>query len=130
MDEPIKTRVLIVDDEPVCVEFIVEWLVPLGYEMATAFDGDQAIAKSTEFKPNFVILGVMMPRLTGLEAAPHILKILPESKIIFITSGSNVAYPEFIKGYKQCGFDVGCLLGKPFSRAELIEKLRYVGCPV
>jgi CheY-like chemotaxis protein len=128
MDDAIKTRLLVVDDEE--VEIIVRLLSPLGYEIATAFDGDEAISRSREFKPNFVILNIMMPRMIGLHAAPEILKILPECKIIFTTSGTRVSNPEFIKGYEEDGFDVGCLLGKPFSREDLIEKLRFVGCPV
>jgi CheY-like chemotaxis protein len=95
LDDRIKTRLLVVDDEEVMVAIIFSMLSPLGYEIATALDGQGAISRSRDFKPNFCILNVVMPRMSGLEAALEITKVLPECKIIFTTSTLNIENPEF-----------------------------------
>jgi len=62
-----RGRILVVDDEPAITDFIALGLHHEGYEVATAGDGHQGLRAVDEFKPDLVILDVMMPRLDGFE---------------------------------------------------------------
>src|SRR5438105_4576258 len=61
------TRVLVVDDEPHIVDFITLGLQRLGYEVRSAYEGQQGLAAVQEWQPDVVILDVMLPGLDGLQ---------------------------------------------------------------
>ena len=63
-------KILIVDDEPDIVEVISYTLRTKGYLIAVAKDGREAIKKAKEFKPDLILLDVMMPFKDGLETKP------------------------------------------------------------
>ena len=60
-------KILIVDDEPSIVNVITAYLKPEGYEVFTASDGNQAIKAAHAFKPDLVILDIMLPGMDGIE---------------------------------------------------------------
>ena len=59
-------KILIVDDDPSIIRTMTEALEPLGYEIASAPDGNQGLACIEFFKPQLVILDLMMPKRSGL----------------------------------------------------------------
>src|ERR1700733_16306034 len=84
-------RILIADDEPDILEIIQYNLVKEGYEIRTAKDGDEALAKATAFRPDMIILDIMMPKKTGVEVC-EILRSQPsfkETLILFLTALSD-----------------------------------------
>jgi CheY-like chemotaxis protein len=62
-------RILIVDDEPINLEFFDVMLSKLGFEIEKAVDGEQALQKIRETNPDLIILDNIMPRLSGWEVA-------------------------------------------------------------
>lgn len=60
-----KTRILIVDDEPEVLEFLGKRLASRGYEVFTASDGDKGLRVAEENKPDLIVLDVMMPVKDG-----------------------------------------------------------------
>ncbi|HKG67367.1 MAG TPA: response regulator, partial [Segetibacter sp.] len=60
-------KVLIVDDEADILEIISYNLIKEGYEILTAKNGIEALEKVRPFKPNLVILDIMMPKMSGVE---------------------------------------------------------------
>ncbi len=54
-----------------------------------AADGFEAVQKARELKPNVILLDLMMPRMDGIEAIPEILRVLPDAKILVLTSYSD-----------------------------------------
>lgn len=89
MDFPGK--ILVVDDEPDIVEFISYNLKSKGYQIATASDGVEAVKKAREFKPDLVLLDVMMPNKDGMQALREIRQSpgLENIAIIFLTALSD-----------------------------------------
>ena len=84
-------KILVVDDEPDIVEFITYNLKNKGYLVASARDGVEAIRKAKEFKPNLILLDMMMPNKDGIETIKE-LRTMPEfddTAIIFLTALSD-----------------------------------------
>lgn len=81
-------KVLIADDEPDILEILSFNLLKEGYDVATAKDGDEAIDKAYKFKPNLIILDMMMPKKTGVQVC-QILRSQDHFKdtlIMFLTA--------------------------------------------
>lgn len=116
-----KHKVLIVDDEPNIVlplQFLME---QNNHDVGVASSGEEAIEKIMQFKPDLVLLDIMLPGIDGYEVC-EIIRLNPEwkhTKIIFLTA----------KG-RDMDIAKGMLLGadayitKPFANAEVIEKVR------
>lgn len=87
-------KILVVDDEPDIVEFITYNLKSKGYLIASARDGVEAVRKAKEFRPNLILLDVMMPNKDGIETIKE-LRNLPEfddTAIIFLTALNDMKY--------------------------------------
>jgi len=84
-------KILIVDDEPDIVEFISYNLKSKGYQTATAYDGIEALRKAKEFRPDLVLLDVMMPNKDGMQTLREMRQTpdLESVAIIFLTALSD-----------------------------------------
>lgn len=69
-------KILLVDDDPLLVRMYQKKLENDGYTVATADDGDVALTKVAEDKPDLILLDIMMPKVTGLD----VLKKLQENE--------------------------------------------------
>lgn len=76
-----KTRVLLVDDDTTLLDMYKERLEIAGFEVVTAVNGEEALAKAVESVPNVILLDIMMPKINGFDAL-NILKNTPETKNI------------------------------------------------
>ena len=99
-------RVLIVDDPDLWQDFIVERLQrhPDVLVVGFASDGLEAIRKTEELKPDLVLLDVFLPKLNGLETARRMRKLLPELRILFLSSESTPAIIETAFRVGGCGY--------------------------
>ena len=84
-------RILVVDDFAPWRKFVSSMLVlkPEFEVVGDASDGGKAVEKAVELKPDLVLLDINMPVLNGIEAARQIRKLVPESKIIFLSQESS-----------------------------------------
>jgi len=84
---PSTIRVLVVDDYEPFRKFVIETLKqrPALQIVGQAFDGQEAVQKAEELKPDLILLDIGLPTLNGIAAAREIRKLTPESKIIFVT---------------------------------------------
>ncbi len=83
-----KNKILLVDDEEDILEFLSYNLIKEGYEIRTASNGLSAIKTADSFKPDLVILDIMMPGMDGIELCNH-LRVLESTKkclIAFLTA--------------------------------------------
>ena len=116
-----KYRVLVVDDRWENRAFLVDLLLPLGFEVAEAADGQDCLRQALEIKPDVILLDMIMPIMDGFEATQR-LRQLPSLKeiVIIATSASVFAYSQ-----KRC-LQVGCndFISKPVQTQKLLEKLR------
>ena len=113
-------KYLIVDDEPLAVMRMQKMLEKLGIkDIITAHNGQIALDMVKQHHPHVVFLDIEMPVLRGIDAAPLILDVSPESKIIFCT-----AYDEYaIKAFDLAVTDY---LLKPVNKQRLIQALDKV----
>jgi two-component system alkaline phosphatase synthesis response regulator PhoP len=113
-------KILVVDDEPDIVEFITYNLKNKGYLVASARDGVEAIRKAKEFKPNLILLDMMMPNKDGIETIKE-LRTMPEfddTAIIFLTALSDEKYE--IEGLKTGADD---FIAKPIKPELLATRI-------
>lgn len=77
-------KILLVDDEPDILEILKYNLTKEGYEVATANNGEEGLRRAEEFKPDLIILDIMMPVMDGVEVCRQ-LRAKPEFKNTTIT---------------------------------------------
>ncbi len=113
-------KILIADDEPDILEILSFNLKGEGYEITTAKNGDEAVEKAKLVKPDLIILDVMMPGKTGIEAC-NILRANPAfalTLIIFLTAMNDESSE--IKGLESGADDY---ITKPVSPKVLLSKV-------
>ena len=116
-------KVLIVDDEADILEIISYNLIKEGYEILTAKNGTEALEKVGPFKPNLVILDIMMPKMSGVEVC-KILRSKPEyndTLIIFLTALNDESSQ--IKGLETGADDY---ISKPISPKVLVSRVNAI----
>lgn len=111
-------RVLIIDDEPAILRAVAKPLRTEGYAVATAESGSRARALVAEFKPEIVLLDLVLPDVTGLELCEAIRSATDVPIIVLSAVGDD--------RNKVAALDVGAddYLTKPFSIAELQARIR------
>ncbi|HXZ98737.1 MAG TPA: response regulator transcription factor [Candidatus Binatia bacterium] len=115
-----RGRILVVDDEPSITDFIALGLRHEGYQVATAADGRQGLRAVDDFKPDLVIVDVMMPRLDGFEMTRAISGEAKRGIIILSAKDET--------GDRIHGLELGAddYLVKPFEFGELLARVRAV----
>ena len=114
-------KILIADDEPDILEILSYNLNKEGYEIITAKDGDEALQKAKLFKPDLILLDVMMPYKNGMEVCKILRSQSPafqETLIVFLTALSDEI--SHIKGLEYGADDY---ISKPVSPKVLVTKV-------
>ncbi|MBW0119284.1 response regulator transcription factor [Pseudonocardia sp. KRD-169] len=112
-------RVLVVDDESTLAELLSMALRYEGWEVRTAADGSSAVRGAREFRPDAVVLDVMLPDFDGLEVLRRMRADTPEVPVLFLTARDAVE--DRVAGLTAGGDDY---VTKPFSIEELVARLR------
>ena len=114
-------KVLIVDDEPDTVDVVSRMLEGNGFEVARAYDGDQALELAYRLKPALVLLDVMMPEQDGWLVCAKLKSVEPAPKIVIFTvlkHGEADRFSEFVHA--------DGILHKPFTREQLLATVNRV----
>lgn len=112
-------RALVVDDEEMLADLVRLALGYEGWEVRTAADGLTAVRIAADFRPDIIVLDVMMPGIDGLETMRRIRSRNPEAPVLFLTARDAVE--DRIAGLSAGGDDY---VTKPFSLEELVLRLR------
>ncbi len=114
------TRVLVVDDEPAITDFIELGLSREGFDVRTAPDGRAALTLVDRFRPDLVILDIMMPRLDGFQLTKELAG--ERSRSLIILSAKDETKDRI------AGLELGAddYLVKPFDFGELLARVRSV----
>ncbi len=114
-------KVLVVDDKWENRSVLVDLLSPLGFEVREATDGQHCLKQAVKFKPDVILLDMVMPQMDGFEAITR-LRQLPSLRdvVVIATSASAFACD------KQKCLAAGCngFISKPVQAEKLLEQLR------
>ncbi|HEY3280820.1 MAG TPA: response regulator [Armatimonadota bacterium] len=116
-------KILAVDDQVHIVRLVQINLERHGYQVATAYDGEEALQKVKQERPDLIVCDVMMPRKDGFEVLRE-LKADPTTRdipVIMLTAKAQDA--DVFKGWAS---GVDCYLTKPFNPGELISFVKRV----
>lgn len=113
-------RVLVVEDESIVREVVSDYLKREGIEVETAIDGQQALDKFNERRPDLVLLDIMLPKIDGLEVCRRI-RSQSNIPIIMVTAKSEET--DTIIGL---GVGADDYMSKPFSPRELVARVKAV----
>ena len=116
-------RILIVDDEPNIVISLEYLLKNEGFEVKVATDGDSALLQAAEFRPDLVLLDVMMPKKSGFEVCESLRAdaSLADLKIIMLTAKGRDT--EITKGL---ALGANAYITKPFSTKDLVAQIKLL----
>ena len=118
---PSKPRVIVVDDEQVIANSLAIILNQAGFEARAVFSGEQAIELLESFQPEMLIADVVMPGMTGIEAAIVIRNKLPKCHILLFSG--QAATTELLKQARTQGHEFE-IIAKPIHPSDLLQKLR------
>ena len=117
-----KKRLMVVDDSRVLEYQICKLLEDTDYEVAAYCEnGEEAIARYEEVRPDIVTMDIIMPGIDGLEAAQIIAEAHPDARIIMI---SSLAYEDTLQEAEAVGAKL--FLYKPIDRENLLDALEQV----
>jgi two-component system phosphate regulon response regulator PhoB len=113
--------ILVVDDDRKNLVIIKAFLTSDGFDVDLARNGEEALEKIADAPPDLILMDVFMPYMSGMELS-ETLKSRPETKDIPILAMS--AYHEYASGAPRADLAADDFLKKPFSRENLLRKIR------
>lgn len=114
-------RILIADDNQQNVELMEAYLTAIECETATAFDGEQTLKAVDSFKPDLILLDIMMPKLSGFEVCSK-LRANPATKHVLVLMVTALNEPSDFERGVAAGTDD--FLTKPVNKVELLCRIR------
>jgi two-component system, OmpR family, alkaline phosphatase synthesis response regulator PhoP len=111
-------KILVIDDEPSILNLVTAYLNPEGYEVYTAMDGPSGLKAARAFKPDLVILDIMLPGMDGLELLSRLRR---ESEVYVILLTAKTEETDKIVGLSVGADDY---MTKPFSPRELTARVK------
>jgi two-component system, OmpR family, response regulator len=119
--DPERRRLLVVDDEPTIVSLLSASLRFVGFDVRTATNGVEALRVAEEFKPELLVLDVMLPDYDGFEVVRRLRAGGRHVPVVFLTAKDGVQ--DKITGLTVGGDDY---VTKPFSLEEVVARIRAV----
>jgi two-component system OmpR family response regulator len=112
-------RVLVVDDEPSLTDLLATALGYEGWSVRSAGDGWSAVRAARDFRPDVVVLDVLLPDLDGLQVMHQLRSEAPGLPVLLLTARD--ALEDRIRGLEAGGNDY---VTKPFSLADVVDRLQ------
>ena len=120
-DSTAEARLLVVDDEPNILELLATSLRFAGFEVVTATNGRDALAEARRYRPDLVVLDVMMPDMDGFAVVRRMRGEGSTAPVLFLTARD--ATEDKVTGLTVGGDDY---VTKPFSLEEIVARIRAV----
>jgi two-component system, OmpR family, alkaline phosphatase synthesis response regulator PhoP len=113
-----KPKILVVDDEESILNLVGAYLRPEGYEVYTAMDGPSGLKAARAYKPEIIVLDIMLPGIDGIEVLTHLRR---ESNVYVIMLTAKTEEMD-----KVVGLSIGAddYVTKPFSPRELAARIK------
>ncbi len=118
-----SSKILIADDNQPNVELLDAHLADVDCEIAVAADGNETLEKVAEFKPDLILLDIMMPKLSGFEVC-RLLRKSPQTSHIMILMVTALGEA----GDIERAVAAGCndFLSKPINKLELLKRVEIL----
>ncbi len=116
-----RPRVLVVDDERLIADTVKEILEGAGFYVVAVYDGWAALDAAAQFKPDYLLSDVLMPRLNGVELAIAIRNMHPTTRILLFSGQAGIS-DILLNGQRQ-GYEFE-LIAKPIHPLKLIAQLK------
>jgi two-component system, OmpR family, alkaline phosphatase synthesis response regulator PhoP len=114
----LMTKILVIDDEPSIVNLVAAYLKPEGYDVYTAADGNAGLKAARAYKPDLVVLDLMLPGKDGFEVLSQLRR---ESNVYVILLTAKTEETDKIVGLSVGADDY---VTKPFSPRELVARIK------
>jgi PleD family two-component response regulator len=114
-------RILIADDNPQGVELLEAYLGEMDCEIRTAADGEETLRQVAEWKPDLILLDIMMPKISGFEVCKR-LRANPASADIVVLMVTALDQPSDQDRAVEAG--TNDFLTKPINKTELLLRVR------
>lgn len=121
---PDKTKILVVEDEEILLAGLKEELSSGGYEVEGALDGVEGLEKTKTFRPNLILLDLLMPKMDGMEMLQK-LKADSETRDVPVVILTNLSDYEKISEALSLGA-MDYLVKANYKLEDLLEKVRTV----
>lgn len=121
--DPHDIRILVVEDEPGVRDFVKRGLLSVGYDVITAEDGEQALARLEKNTFELMVTDIVMPGLDGIALALKAAKDYPDLKILMMSGYAN----ERQRSYNLEAL-IHTVLAKPFSLSALLGAVEDALC--
>lgn len=117
---PEKNRILIVDDNQANCDLLEAYLADVDCEIAFASDGKEALTKVTSFRPDLILLDVMMPKLSGFEVCRKLKDDVATRRImvLMVTALNELGDIE-----RAVASGTDDFLSKPINKLELLKRV-------
>ena len=116
-----RKKILLVDDSATILMMERMILTKLPYELVTAANGEEAVAKALAERPDLILMDVVMPQMNGIEACRRLREeeLTRDTPIIMVTTRGEMENVE-------SAYESGCndYVTKPINTAELVAKMR------
>ena len=119
--ERAAARVLIADDNPQGAELLEAYLGDSDYDLRTASDGEQTLREVADWKPDLILLDIMMPKVSGFEVCRR-LRADPATRDIAVLMITALDQPSDVERAVDAGTDD--FLTKPINQTDLLNRVR------
>lgn len=116
------SKILIIDDDPFILDMYVLKFKERGFDIAIAHDGKEGLKKAREFRPDAILLDVVMPAPDGFDVLQE-LKQSPETKDAKIVLLTNLGQKEEVERGTRLGAD-DYIIKAHFTPSEVVEKVK------
>lgn len=122
MDNQPGKKILIIEDDRSLQNALVEMITRDGFESASAFDGEEGIQKAAEFRPDLILLDIILPKKDGYEVLSQIKKdeLTKDTPVLILTNLEEV-------DNVQKALDLGAMafmIKSDFSLKDVVEKVK------
>jgi two-component system, OmpR family, alkaline phosphatase synthesis response regulator PhoP len=121
VDASRAARVLIADDNPQGAELLEAYLAETDYDVQIAADGDETLHKVRDWRPDLILLDIMMPKISGFEVCKR-LRADPATADIVVLMITALDQPSDIDRAVEAG--TNDFLTKPINKTELLLRVR------
>ena len=118
---PAKLRILVADDEQMIANTLTLILNRSGFEACAVYSGEAAVSALSTFQPDVVISDVVMPGMTGIDAAIVVRSQRPSCKILLLSGQAATA--DLLQDARARGYSFE-IIAKPIHPEDLLDKLR------